>query len=80
MYYLAFREAESGDPVWQARSVRFWDEHLGRWLPRLAASVAENTEEAYYARLAELTLAFSQAVDKELADRDAAPPRSANGC
>ncbi|SEL69532.1 TorD/DmsD family molecular chaperone [Halomonas daqiaonensis] len=66
MYYLAFREAESDDPVWLERSARFWHEHLGRWLPRLAASVAENTEEDYYARLAELTLAFSQAVDAAL--------------
>ncbi len=78
MYYLAFRQAEGGDPAWEARAVRFWQEHLGRWLPRLAASVAENTEEDYYARLAELTLAFSQAVDKELDDRDAPQVRSAN--
>lgn len=66
MYYLAFREAESGDPAWQERSIRFWQEHLGHWLPPLAASVAEHTEEDYYARLAELTLAFSLAIDAAL--------------
>lgn len=75
MYYLAFRQAESDDPVWQVRSSRFWRRHLGRWLPRLAASVAENTEEDYYLRLAELTLAFSHAVDEELDGRDSAQAR-----
>lgn len=75
MYYLACRQAESDDPAWQARSTRFWQQHLGRWLPRLAASVAENTEEDYYARLAELTLAFSHAVGEELDDRDSQPVR-----
>ncbi|MCL7931331.1 TorD/DmsD family molecular chaperone [Halomonas llamarensis] len=66
MYYLAFYEAQGDDPVWRVRSIRFWNEHLGRWLPRLADSVAENAQEDYYARLAELTLAFSRVIYAEL--------------
>jgi TorA maturation chaperone TorD len=36
MYFLAFSEATTGDPAWTDRQDLFWQEHLGRWLPKFA--------------------------------------------
>jgi TorA maturation chaperone TorD len=53
MYYLAFSQATTEDTVWQDRQVRFWREHLGRWLPRFADALAEAAVHPFYDMLAE---------------------------
>jgi TorA maturation chaperone TorD len=77
MYFLGFEEASGGDPVWLERQQRFWREHLGRWLPQLAAVIEKEAgESVYYARLAKLTAAFCGWIDSELGSPDAAPVKS----
>jgi len=44
--------AEATEPV--AR--RLFDEHLGRWLPRLCRAVSKDSESSFYRDLADLTL------------------------
>lgn len=75
MYYLAFREAETGDAIWFERQARFWREHLGRWLPRLAALMRDGSPRAApYAALADVVSAFSPRLDAAY-DCDTGVPR-----
>jgi TorA maturation chaperone TorD len=53
MYYLAFNEATSDESGWRGRQTRFWQEHLGRWLPALAEALAEKAGHPFYRTLAE---------------------------
>lgn len=53
MYFLAFNEATTGDPVWAERQERFWQEHLGRWLPRFAEELEKADIHPFYRALAE---------------------------
>lgn len=41
MYFLTFQEPTTGGPTWLERQQRFWHEHLGLWLPKLADVVKE---------------------------------------
>jgi len=61
MYLLAFQEATTGDPTWLERQQRFWHEHLGLWLPKLA-DVVEGAAagSAFYLRLGKLTREFCE--------------------
>jgi TorA maturation chaperone TorD len=66
MYFLAFREHESGDAEWYQRQTRFWREHLGIWLPQLADLIKQAGKEApFYQALSELTLEFSRWLENE---------------
>lgn len=59
MYFLAFQEATEDDRLWRERQERFWRQHLGHWLPSLAAAVGEaGSHSPFYAGLAGLTQAF----------------------
>lgn len=53
MYFLAFSEATTGDPVWIDRQAFFWREHLGRWLPKFAEALADAAVHPFYRTLAE---------------------------
>lgn len=66
MYFLAFREGETGDVEWRQRQARFWREHLGAWLPQMAALAKQASGESpFYTFLAELTLAFCRWLEEE---------------
>jgi len=53
MYFLAFNEATTGDPIWSDRQQRFWREHLGRWLPKFAEALADAAVHPFYRTLAQ---------------------------
>ena len=59
MYFLAYQEATTDDPIWLVRQQRFWREHLGHWLPKLANAVeAAAADSPFYSRLGKLTRQF----------------------
>ncbi len=60
MYFLAFQEATTGDSSWAARQTRFWNQHLGQWLPQLAAAMEQAHLHPAYDRIAELISAFAK--------------------
>ena len=64
MYFLAYREYESEDPLWRTRQENFWQQHLGAWLPQVATLVRDASDDVpVYRSLAELTLAFCHWLD-----------------
>ncbi len=63
MYYLAFQEATTDDPAWLERQERFWNEHLGRWLPEFAAAIRRADAHPFYQSLADVLLAFCERED-----------------
>ena len=66
MYFLAFQEYSTGDPVWLNRQVSFWWGHLGVWLPQFAKLVEASTEEKdVFNLLSLLTLKFCESIDAE---------------
>lgn len=67
MYYLAFSEATTGDAIWSERQVRFWREHLGRWLPRFADAVLRARVDSFYGTLAEALKALCVVENEALA-------------
>ncbi len=74
MYYLAFNEATTGDAVWAARQTRFWQEHLGRWLPRFADAVSRAGVHPLYDVIAQILMAFCALQDEEYAEVPPADP------
>lgn len=67
MYYLAFREATTGQAVWRARRERFWREHLGRWLPLLVAAMEKGgVVSDFYSNLVALSRAVVTMADATL--------------
>jgi TorA maturation chaperone TorD len=73
MYYLSFQEATAGGDEWRERQRRFWNEHLGRWLPDLARAVREADLDPYYNTLADLVLVFLRLEESLLAEEFAQP-------
>lgn len=74
MYFLAFEEANSGDAVWRSRQARFWRDHLGPWLPRLARQIGtEAGDSRYYVVLAMLAATFSDWVGAQLGGPETQP-------
>jgi TorA maturation chaperone TorD len=74
MYFLAFEEANSGDAVWHSRQARFWRDHLGQWLPRLAHQIGtEAGDSRYYVDLAMLAATFSDWVGAQLGGPETTP-------
>ena len=66
MYFLAFQEYSTGDPVWLERQVSFWKEHLGVWLPQFATLVKTSTNEENVLNLfSRLTINFSRNLDSQ---------------
>ena len=63
MYYLAFQEATTDDPAWLERQERFWNEHLGRWLPEFAEAIRRADAHPFYQSLADVLLAFCERED-----------------
>ena len=63
MYFLAFQEATTADHVWLERQRRFWNEHLGRWLPQFADAVERADTHPFYLALAVLLRAFCASED-----------------
>jgi TorA maturation chaperone TorD len=66
MYYLVFQEATTGETGWRERQQRFWNEHLGQWLPKLALAVRDAELDPYYGALAGLLCAFADAENAHL--------------
>ena len=67
MYFLAYQEATTGDPVWLERQQRFWREHLGLWLPKLTNTVeAAAADSPFYSRLGKLTRQFCAWANRQL--------------
>lgn len=66
MYFLAFREATTGDGEWLERQQRFWQEHLGVWLPQFAEVLARAAADSFYQDLARLTRSLCHMLDREL--------------
>jgi len=60
MYFLAFQEATTGDALWNDRQRRFWQDHLGHWLPDFAAAIDRSAAHPYYGALADLLAAFAE--------------------
>jgi putative dimethyl sulfoxide reductase chaperone len=58
MYFLAFNQATTGELVWSERQMRFWREHLGRWLSKFADAVAATNVHPFYSHLAEMLTVF----------------------
>jgi len=58
MYFLAFREITGDSAVWADRQRAFWQDHLSRWLPALAGSMAAAKCHLFYDALAELLTSF----------------------
>ncbi|MEE8368749.1 MAG: molecular chaperone TorD family protein [Thermoanaerobaculia bacterium] len=67
MYYLAFQGATSGAESWAERQQRFWNEHLGRWLPELAEALVKAETLPFYRSLAVLLEEFCR---REVAHHD----------
>lgn len=66
MYFLAYRECETADEQWRERQLKFWHEHLGKWLPHMAALVLDAGDDTLvYRSLGDLTLAFCQWLEEE---------------
>jgi TorA maturation chaperone TorD len=63
MYYLVFQEATTGETAWRDRQRRFWNEHLGQWLPKLAQAVRIAELDPYYGALAEFLRGFADLED-----------------
>ena len=59
MYYLTFGLARTGEAVWHERQARFWRQHFGLWLPRLAEVMAGADVHPFYNALAETLVAVS---------------------
>ncbi len=72
MYFLAFSEATTGDPVWAERQTRFWHEHLGRWLPRFAEELENAAVHPFYQTLAVALSAVCQSESDVLCEQPAA--------
>jgi putative dimethyl sulfoxide reductase chaperone len=66
MYYLAFQEATTDDPVWVERQQRFWGDHLGRWLPEFAGAIRRADAHPFYQALADLLSVFCEREDAAL--------------
>lgn len=67
MYFLAFREATSGEPEWLERQQKFWLEHLGLWLPQFVAVLdAAAADSPFYLDLARLTRCLCDMLGREL--------------
>jgi len=66
MYFLAFNEATTGDQEWNDRQRRFWQEHLGSWLPRFAHAVAKEEIHPFYDTLAEALAAACSLEEEEM--------------
>ena len=54
MHYLLFKQLHEQEPCWGARASRFWEQHLGRWLPSLAAAIGGAGAHPYYDKVAAL--------------------------
>jgi TorA maturation chaperone TorD len=66
MYFLAFQEYSTGDPVWLNRQVSFWKEHLGVWLPQFATLVDTSTdEEDVFNLFSQLTISLTRKLDAQ---------------
>lgn len=59
MYFLAFQQATTADREWADRQQRFWQGHLGRWLPEFAANMAAAESHPFYDALARLLRGFA---------------------
>lgn len=68
MYYLAFSQATTEDAVWADRQMRFWREHLGRWLPKFANAVANAAVHPFYDALAETIMHVCTVEAEELTE------------
>lgn len=75
MYFLAFNEATTGDPMWAVRQARFWQEHFGRWLPSFAETLAEAAVHPFYRTLAEALASICVIQSDELGARPPTPSR-----
>ena len=60
MYFLAFQEATTAEPAWAERQRRFWQSHLGRWLPELARRIGDADAHPFHAALARLVAGFAE--------------------
>jgi TorA maturation chaperone TorD len=60
MYFLVFQEVTTADLGWADRQQRFWQTHLGRWLPQLAKQMARADTHPFYDALARLIEAFAE--------------------
>lgn len=58
LYYLAFEELSTTDPVWAARREAFWNEHAGLWLPRFAEAIRAARRHEFYDAFGELLERF----------------------
>ena len=63
MYYLALQQATTDDPAWPERQERFWNEHLGLWLPEFADAIRKADAHPFYQSLADVLLAFCERED-----------------
>ena len=54
MYFTGFQAIRSGQADWSYRGQRFWNDHLGRWLPLLAANIADANVHPFYNTVAEV--------------------------
>jgi TorA maturation chaperone TorD len=59
MYFTGFQAIRSGECDWSARRRRFWNNHLGRWLPLLAANIAAANVHPFYNAVAKVLHALN---------------------
>ncbi|MEN8144586.1 MAG: molecular chaperone TorD family protein [Gemmatimonadota bacterium] len=65
MYFMAFSQATTGDPMWADRQARFWREHLGCWLPKFAEALEHVVAHPFYQTLAQ-TIAGICAIESDV--------------
>ena len=58
MYFLSFSASSSEDVDFEIQQGKFWSEHLGKWLPPFAKSIAVAKVHPFYDALAQLLSKF----------------------
>ena len=71
MYFLVFEAVESGEPIWMERAARFWNTHLGDWLPQFAEAVITARRHPLYDALGQLLLRFARDESRAFAAEEA---------
>ncbi len=65
MYYLSFELANAGNPSLLAIKSRFWSEHLGVWMPKMAELISKADLHPFYNSLAKLIRGFAFSLSDE---------------
>jgi len=78
MYYIAFEECTTGDSGWTQRRRRFWQEHLGTWLPVFGERIRAASVHPFYDAAARLLSALASFEERQEESGAAVAPAPAS--